>query len=438
MGRTGGLGHQGRGMLPSGRGPKHNRMPGTPKASKATRDADELIDSPAPSANEPMTNTNEANKVAGSWAAIAKLGEEDIAKRPRMAERVANFIMGDATAAEAETAATTTATTATAATTTMDTTTTEPEEADGVPTVEQTTTATQGLEEIQQPPTPPRMKIRPTLVMAECAYYTYFDLKMPLDMTGRLEPVFEALGTFIQRVQELDDNACLFPYLAKDRRNAHVVIKNTEDWQQVMGRRRLTTLRQYFQSVGAFGRDGTRTMQVLIGTTSEPQDLITNLGEFLRPAGQRYWTMYAQKIQAERTKVIGWLYMSTKNINKDTLRDEIQKVVGFPVGLMWRVITPANKEEGQQDNEEVRAIHVIVDDANYASDTEVLSAMYCSDRTEGWPMGIRMRFVQDADNAMGLEDPENLEVMRGRQAYHLVPRPGLHFFLQRPSPTPIY
>jgi hypothetical protein len=427
MGRSGGLGKDGRGMLPAGRGPHHNRMPSTPKASRATRDETEEVDSPASMTEETMTAlleegaaaTEVTTAAAKSWSELAQLG--DITKRQRVAEKVPNIIMGTV---DAEQEAPTYTQDATAATATETAKATDEEEdtAIQIPEVARTVTAGEELiDEIQAPPIPARLQGQPSMMLAECAHYTYFDLKVPVDNSGRMEPIYVALGEFIQKIQELDDNACLFPYREKDRKDAHVVIKTTADWQQVMGRRRVTVLRKYFQSVGAYGRDGFRTMQILIGSSVTAEELIEDLHEFLHPPGERYWSLYKQKVQAERTKVIGWLYMSTQNINKDTLREAIQKVVGFQVGLLWRVITPVQTEEnrGQQDNEEVRAIHVVVDEAYTAGDSEVLSAMYSPDRTGGWPMGIRMRFVQDAENALGLEDPANLEVMRGRQAYHI-------------------
>jgi hypothetical protein len=422
MGRSGGLGKDGRGMLPAGRGPHHNRMPGTPKASRATREEAEEVDSPASMTEETMTALLEEGAVAAakaaatSWSELSQLGE-DIAKRQRVAEKVQNVIMGTVDV-EPEVPSFTQNATATSAATAED----NVDPIAQVPEVARTTTAGEGFtEEIQPPPIPARLQCQPSMMMVECTHYTYFDLKVPVDNSGRMEPIYVALGEFIQKVQELDETACLFPYREKDRKDAHVVIRNTPDWQQAMGRRRVTILRKYFQSVGAYGRDGFRTMQILIGSAVTAEELIEDLHEFLHPPGERYWALYKQKVQAERTKVIGWLYMSTQNINKETLREAIQKVVGFQVGLLWRVITPVQTEEnrGQQDNEEVRAIHVVVDEIHTAGDTEVLSAMYAPGRTEGWPMGIRMRFVQDAENALGLEDPANLEVMRGRQAYHI-------------------
>jgi hypothetical protein len=45
--------------------------------------------------------------------------------------------------------------------------------------------------------------------------------------------------------------------------------------------------------------------------------------------------------------------------------------------------------------------------------------MYAGARKEGWPLGIKMRFVHDAKSVVGKEDPANLETMRTRQFEHV-------------------
>jgi hypothetical protein len=269
---------------------------------------------------------------------------------------------------------------------------------------------------IQAPPLPARMRTFPKALSAATKYATYFDVKMPIPGSGGLGAIFAALGRFAEAVYKADKSMMIFPFNEKDRRESHTIIKDQESWNTVMKSRSFTTLRTYFPNAGTFANnDGYRVVQVLIGTSIEPKRLIMDMHDFLRPDNGRYWFMFTPHLQTEEPVPIGWLFLSMKNIDAERLRDEIQKIVGFPIGLQWRIITPSSAKRLHKD---VRALHFLVDKNHQVNDTEILSAMYAGCRKEGWPLGIKMRFVHDAKSIMGKEDPANLETMRSRQNDH--------------------
>jgi hypothetical protein len=182
--------------------------------------------------------------------------------------------------------------------------------------------------------------------------------------------------------------------------------------------RRLTTLQTYFQNAGTFANsEGYRTVRVLIGSEDPPEKLMTNLSVFLRPQdGSKYWFLFKCQCQTEEMVSVGWLFLSMKNMQTESLQEAIQKIVGFPVGLQWRVISPSSAKRLKAD---VRALHVLVDKTHQVSDTEIIWVMYSNARKEGWPMGIKMRFVQDVGAVVSKEDPSKLEMMWCRQNKHL-------------------
>jgi hypothetical protein len=360
--------------------------PGTPKArgTGSGMDEEEEVTFVAEKTAALLPILGAPNDTGSNWATLAKAGAVDITKKQRVNAHIPM------------------------------------EEAKGE--VEETSVSEEGTipmttaDEIQPPPLPPRMRLMPSMISEECKYLTYFDLKMPVGSSGAHGPIFTKLGQFCRRVHQLDSEMKLFPYLLENRKAAHIVIQDQQTWQDVTRRRSMTTLAKYFNNASGGGWQGYRTVQILLGTSVPPKDLITDLGDFLRPNDGPAWFMYIRQLQAEETECIGWLYLSLKVMDLKKLQEGIQAVVGFPVGLQWRVITPAIRADRVQ---EVRAIHVIVDKNHAAADKEIIRSMYSSCRKEGWPLGIRMRFVQEASMVQGTEDPVNLMKMRNRQHHHV-------------------
>jgi hypothetical protein len=376
-------------------------VPGTPKARGTGMDLTGEEEIEFAKAADAVTSPGGTTK---TWAELAKGGNLlAAAKKARMVEQVPTKTMTEATATPAPATTTANMTTTTAT----------------VVTPEVTTTMDTG-DEIQLPPTPPRLRLHPSMLSYDCKYVTYFDLKVPVGNSGSQAGLFNKLGLFCKAVYQKDKEMKLFPYLLEDRKQAHIVIQDEASWTDAMRSRRLSILQKYFHNAMPHGRDGHRTVQLLLGTSVDPKSLMLDIGEFLRPPKTEphfFWHMFIRQLQAEDTMCIGWLYLSTSSMDTKTLQEKIQEEVGFPVGLQYRIITPA-KTNDKKKPEDVRAIHVIVDSRNATADKEVLAAMYSPNRTEGWPLGIRMRFVQDASNVSGHEDPGNLAKMRRRQAYH--------------------
>jgi hypothetical protein len=371
-------------------------VPGTPKARGTGMDLTGEEENELVKAADAVTTPGGTTK---TWAELAKGGNLlAAAKKARMVEQVPTATMTEATNKETTTTApSTTTTVVTPEATKMDT-----------------------SDPIQLPPTPPRLRLHPSMLSYECKYVTYFDLKVPVGNSGSQAGLFNKLSQFCKAVYQKDQEMKLFPYLLEDRKQAHIVIQDEASWTDAMRSRRLSVLQKYFHNAMPNGRDGHRTVQLLLGTSVDPKSLMLDICDFLRPPKTEphfFWHMFIRQLQAEETMCIGWLYLSTGSMDTKILQEKIQQEVGFPVGLQYRIITPP-KTSDKKKPEDVRAIHVIVDSRNATADKEVIAAMYSGGRTEGWPLGIRMRFVQDASNVSGHEDPGNLAKMRRRQGYH--------------------
>jgi hypothetical protein len=96
--------------------------------------------------------------------------------------------------------------------------------------------------------------------------------------------------------------------------------------------------------------------------------------------------VYRQTLQAEKTTTIGWAYMSTKHTNKLTLAEAITEKIQIPVGLQWRMITTG----------------VAISELNHS-------------KTDGFPLGMKFRFMPMYNNIPNTEGQNTLMTMVGFQ-----------------------
>jgi hypothetical protein len=75
-------------------------------------------------------------------------------------------------------------------------------------------------------------------------------------------------------------------------------------------------------------------------------------------------SIYRLTLQAEKTTMIGWAYMSTKHTNRLTLAEAITEKIQIPVGLQWRMITTGVAVTKLKEEQKVCAIHFEVEDCN--------------------------------------------------------------------------
>jgi hypothetical protein len=91
------------------------------------------------------------------------------------------------------------------------------------------------------------------------------------------------------------------------------------------------------------------------------------------------------------------LYL-TLNMDREQLAKEIRRKIGVKVGLHFRTISVNSKQKLTKE-QMVGAIHIEIDERNYASNKAKLSQVYESKQTQGFPLGIKMRLcpqIQDA------------------------------------------
>ena len=127
---------------------------------------------------------------------------------------------------------------------------------------------------------------------------------------------------------------------------------------------------------------------------------------------------YLKALQCERSMCIGWLLYSTLDMDKDQLADEIRRTIGVKVGLRFRTISVNSKQKLSKD-QMVPAIHIEIDERHYARDKDKISQLYESKKTDGFPLGIKMRLCPQVQDATDPATATKFDRVRIRQAAFL-------------------
>lgn len=124
-------------------------------------------------------------------------------------------------------------------------------------------------------------------------------------------------------------------------------------------------------------------------------------------------------IQAEETAFIGWFLYSTVSIDAGGLADAIFEEYGFDVGLRWMDIRASNQRgpKVKSKTKAIKALHVEVEKDKSRKSMELLMKHYgrSFESTRNFPLGIRLRFCKNVDNAAYKAEKTKLLHLRSRQ-----------------------
>jgi hypothetical protein len=101
--------------------------------------------------------------------------------------------------------------------------------------------------------------------------------------------------------------------------------------------------------------------------------------------------------------------MSTKHTNKLALAEAITEKIQIPVSLQWRGVAISELTEEQK----VRAIHFEVKDCDIQYAKKILNDLYHHSKTDGFPLGMKFRFMPMFANIPNTDGQNSLTTMVG-------------------------
>jgi hypothetical protein len=218
-------------------------------------------------------------------------------------------------------------------------------------------------------------------------YVGYYDIKVHLNKsTNPWEEVIEAFCEAMLILWGSDPTIKIFVFKEDDRRNDHSFIGKEEDFIDI---RKFDFLKFFSRGI-PLSKSGPRTAKVLMTHTKDFNTIMEFCGPLLKLEDKG---VFKCTVQAEKTTVIGWGYMTTRQTNKEELAAAITQTIGVPIGLQWRMITTGQATDKIPEDQKVRALHFEVEDEDVEYAKRVLGELYHHSRCVGFPLGIRLRFM---------------------------------------------
>lgn len=233
-----------------------------------------------------------------------------------------------------------------------------------------------------------------------------FDLKVIAEARADSALAFFSVAkTVFTEIINFDPDAILIPWDEPTPTQTHISKANNLPATK-------TEIEKFFDRY--FARDNQRNthyVSIYLGINKEPKKLTEWMSAWARSTEHGF---YDRQIQAPRTTVIGWFFMSTQQMEVELWRKKIiTKIGGHPVGLRWRPIA-TNKSGKIMDWRLVtRAVHVeVVLDDKVA--VEKIMKLFSS-TAKSFPGNLTVRIVPMLADCIDPESEKFSVRMRKRQ-----------------------
>jgi hypothetical protein len=235
-------------------------------------------------------------------------------------------------------------------------------------------------------------------------------LKLTIPATKNSDKaVLSMFKEFISELISSDDTAQVYPWFSKHDKNQNR-IKSTSEAPKAV-----STFRMYANKV--FIGDSNKVLtiypNVRIGHEKPLKDIRRDMRNWLMEGNHG---VFYKMLQAESSSEIGWLLYSTRDMDQGALADEMSDILGFNLGLRWKVIDIGVRGK-IPESQKVMALSVEVEQHRRQEYQRKLIAMYgrqVKDVHE-YPNGVRLRFVKQKSDCYNTNEKGKIDRLRQRQ-----------------------
>jgi hypothetical protein len=240
-------------------------------------------------------------------------------------------------------------------------------------------------------------------------YVAYYDIKVKLqastDAWGELK---HSILQVLQELWALDETAKIFVYSTSVQMNDPSCISCPDDLENLNNKE----LVKFFDRGYPLPGGGNKSVCVLITHDIQFNHMMASIGAILKSRDQG---IYRCTLQAEKSTTIGWAYMSTQYTDKESLAEALTKKLKNPIGLQWRVITTDGTPAIKSSKDMIRAMHFVVEDKDVQYAKYKLTELYHHKKIDGFPLGMRFRFMPMFNRLPNLKSKGNFRVMMNYQ-----------------------
>jgi hypothetical protein len=239
---------------------------------------------------------------------------------------------------------------------------------------------------------------------------TRIALKLTIPATKNSDKA--ALGIFKEFITELiasDEKAQVYPWFSKHDRN-HSRLKTANDTPTAVSSFRIYANKVF---IGDSNKILTIYPNVRIGHEKPLKDIRRDMRNWLLEGKHG---MYYKMLQAEHSSEVGWLLYSTRDMDQGALADEMSDILGFNLGLRWKVIDLGVRGK-IPESQKVLALSVEVEQARRSQYQRKLISMYGRDvkGVHEYPNGVRLRFVKQKSDCCNTNEKAKIDRLRKRQ-----------------------
>jgi hypothetical protein len=250
------------------------------------------------------------------------------------------------------------------------------------------------------------------MVVVRGPHLQYYDLRVPVrpskEGDDSWDIVIKSFKALMAELWGADPSIKIFPYLNFNRESNNTYLDSVISFKN-LSRENFT---DFFHGGYPLFAGGMRTCQVLMTHSKPFKDLVRNVSHYLQRVKAGF---FKKSLQTEMSMTIGWAYMSTSQMDRELLAEQLSYLMGIPVGLQWRMIFTERPPEGISEKDKVRAIHFEVEDNDVPYAKKALAEIYHHQKLEGFPLGIRLRFVPDFQQVSYSQDKDKIRELIGMQ-----------------------
>ena len=213
----------------------------------------------------------------------------------------------------------------------------------------------------------------------------------------------------LTKLQEMDSSIRILPW-ATGSRTPH--IRGSSDVPNTMGK-----FKQYFPRIFPNKKGGGMYTSILIGHDKIFPDIIDDIAWWLKQEGHGLWV---RTLQCENVAKLGWLLYSAREMDKESLSEEIGDRIGTAVAVRFKVISIGRKGS-IPDEQRVQALHVEVNREEKPAAWRRLKELYgaTSRPPHVYPNCTRMRLVPEIESALNKTARGKIERLRAKQQQFL-------------------
>jgi len=266
-----------------------------------------------------------------------------------------------------------------------------------------------------RPPSFGRAFVARDLRTPDLPHVFWASIRIPVPTTpgNATDATFDALDEFMTKMKEADCRFTVFPHNLSKYRTLDNLPHSLDDPEDLPTK--VDDWLVYFPQAKPHYNGGDVYTTALLSLSIPLGCIMKEQNAWFRKTRFGLWEA---TIQTKSPVLVSWLLFSTNSTNTDILKKEISKFINdIPIGLCWKIISLGTQGKIPKENQ-VRALHVYVDEMDTMAAKPRLMALYKGNASIShmFPLHIHMQLVPEIDSVLNTQGCRKIDKLRACQA----------------------